>query len=121
MTGIKIGSFNVRGIRDHSKRLLIFKYLREKELDVVFLQECHSSSKDETLWNSQWGSKIYFSHGERNAKGTAVCFKKNVKLAISKTHIDTNGRMVMVEIELESQKILLANIYAPNEDDQNLL
>ena len=63
----KIISLNVRGIRDQTKRRSIFTYLKDQKAAFYFLQETHSDSNDEAMWQSEWrggrGGKILFSHG----------------------------------------------------------
>ena len=58
----KIGTFNVRGLRDQTKRSKVFNYVRSKSFDIIALQETHSTIGDKQLWTSQWGGKIYYSH-----------------------------------------------------------
>ena len=36
--GIKILTYNVRGLRDKHKRRQIFKYLHERDADIILLQ-----------------------------------------------------------------------------------
>ena len=63
MNNIKIGTFNVRGLANHSKRRKIFHFLNQREFDVVFLQETHSTKKYEKYWRSSWGAE-YIIHME---------------------------------------------------------
>ena len=67
MNTVKIGSINAWGMRDIVKRKKIFKYVRNKKLNMCFLLETHSENIDETLWSNQWGNKIFFSHGLSSA------------------------------------------------------
>ena len=55
MTKIKIMSLNVRGIADTVKRRKIFNYCRNKEMDVICLQETHSTCETHHIWRSEWG------------------------------------------------------------------
>jgi exonuclease III len=41
MSNIKIGSVNVRGLADPVKRRDVFLWLKEKDLDIVCLQDVH--------------------------------------------------------------------------------
>ena len=38
---IKILTYNVRGLKEKSKRLAIFGWLRKKKCDMILLQETH--------------------------------------------------------------------------------
>ena len=55
MSSLRVGTFNVRGIGNGMKRRKIFHFLHNKEFDIVFLQETHSSKKSECIWRSEWG------------------------------------------------------------------
>ena len=66
MTQVKIPSLNVRGLGDRIKRKKMFTFLKMKNFDIVFLQETHSSRKTAKVWQTEWGSKIVFAHGETN-------------------------------------------------------
>ena len=114
---LKILTCNVRGIANPHKRRKIFRYLHEKDIDVIFMQETHSTKNCEKRWRNEWGGRIFFDHGESNARGTAIFFKKQTQLKHLNTLRSREGRFVMVEAELEDKKFLLANIYGPNVDD----
>ena len=117
MTSIKIGTYNVRGMRDIKKRSQVYKYVREKSFDVIFLQETHSSRKDQNFWTSQWGGKVVCSHGSSNSRGTAIYFRKNLQFRLKSTYTDDNGRIALAHIELENEDLVLMSIYAPNADE----
>lgn len=44
MTNFKIGTLNLNGARDGHKRMVLFEFIRQKQIDIVFLQETHSDS-----------------------------------------------------------------------------
>ena len=47
-------------------RLKIFNYLKENLSynGFLFLQEIHSSSKDEIKWKDEFKGELFFSHGK---------------------------------------------------------
>ena len=57
MANLKIGTFNVKGLRNDSKRRKVFQHINQKNFDVICLQETHSEVADEKIWKSQWGGK----------------------------------------------------------------
>ena len=73
---------NVNRLRDAGKRREVYHYLHTKKHDIIFLQETHSSKDMENVWSSTWGSKIWFNHGETNAKGVAIMFSKKVRVIV---------------------------------------
>jgi len=58
---------------------VFFYYMKQKNHDVILLQETHSCSTDEKLWQDEWSGKIFLSHGTTNSKGVAVLFKNSLK------------------------------------------
>ena len=39
-----------------------FSYLKSQKAALFYLQET-SKKEDEKMWGSEWGGKIFFSHG----------------------------------------------------------
>uniref|UniRef100_A0A3Q3F9T3 Endonuclease/exonuclease/phosphatase domain-containing protein n=1 Tax=Labrus bergylta TaxID=56723 RepID=A0A3Q3F9T3_9LABR len=50
MRSLKIGSLNINGGRDRQKRGLISEISTQKNIDILFLQETHTTPSDETDW-----------------------------------------------------------------------
>ena len=116
MHNLKVGTINVRGIRDDSKRRNIFQYLRERQYDIIFMQELHSTKNEEIYWRAQWGGPMYFSHYKSNSRGVAILINKKSKIDVKKVGNDKEGRIVEVNVQTEQHKFHMINIYAPNED-----
>ena len=113
---LKIGSLNVRGLGNRIKRRSIFNYLRDKKLDIIFLQETHSSRKTAELWQNEWCSKWLISSGSSNAKGTAILFNPKFKCDITKVLCDHDGRYVVCNLQKNNINYTICNVYAPNDD-----
>ena len=72
MTLIKFLSLNVRGLRNHVKRMALFSYFKNQKADFYCLQETFSLKGDEVSWATEWGGKVFFSHGTEHSKGTCI-------------------------------------------------
>lgn len=48
-------SLNVRGLHQNNKRKLIFSWVKNKKVDVAFLQETYSVYELENCWRNEWG------------------------------------------------------------------
>lgn len=116
MDKIRIGSFNVNGIREGFKRRQIFRYLHEKKLDVVCLQETHCTHDVEKVWKTEWGGRIIFNNGTSQSKGVCVLFKKKLNVQVHFIHGDSEGRFLVLDVSLNNKKYTLTTIYAPNMD-----
>ena len=124
---LNVSSLNVRGLRDNTKRRNVFEWLRNKNADVVFLQETHCHlKKDETQWSKEWsGTKThnYWSLGSSRSKGVAILFSKDMcrrNITVTNVEIDPNGRSVKLILEINGNKYRLINIYAPNNEAERV-
>ena len=111
-----IASFNVNGLRQTLKRKTIFHYLKQKHYDMILLQETHSTSSDEKQWACKWGGHIPFAHGESHRNGVAIPFTKNLKVEFCSKYSDSDGRILLCNIQVKDKKITLASVYAPTKN-----
>ena len=117
MGKFKIVTLNARGLGDFRKRREVFNMCHSKGYDIIFVQETHSTKRVENLWKSEFGGKIYFSHGTSQARGVAILIRKNVNIDICDVERDADGRFLLVRTKYLENKLALINMYAPNIDD----
>ena len=117
MQDFKIMSMNTRGLRDFEKRKEVFQYIKDKEFDIILLQETHSSDEIESLWSCQWGSKIYFSNKTSNSAGVAILLNPSKNINVTNYTRDNRGWMIAIEVEISEYKWVIVNFYGPNDDD----
>ena len=86
-------------------------------IDVAFLQETHSSPVTEKWWSTTWGKKIWFSHGDTNARGVAILFSSKAQIEVHNIISSSDGRYIILYTTWNKTKVLFANIYAPNRDN----
>lgn len=113
---LRFNTFNTRGLGDRLKRKVIFSWLQEHQKGITFLQETHSTLKDEKLWCNDWGNQILFSHGTSKKGGVAILFSPDVQVDIKKCVADDEGRILLIDITVEDHDFILCNIYAPTKD-----
>ena len=80
------------------------------------LQETHSSRQTEARWKNEFGGKIWFSHGQTNARGVAILCKRELQLEVKDIMRDNDGRYIIMRAQINGEKLLIANIYGPNRD-----
>lgn len=113
-------SCNVNGVRNFEKRKKMYRHVKENlKGGIVFMQETHCVKKDEMLWQNQWGGRCINSFGSTSSKGTSILFDRNLDYKLGPKTVDTEGRYVIVEIEIEQTEIVLGCVYAPNNDNPN--
>ncbi len=111
--------FNVREIRDLSKRKALFLFCMSQKREIYFFQETHSSFKDETFWRNQWGGNILFCHGTNHSAGVLILFDRNFSGSILQSFSSSEGRWIIVVILLGDFLFILANVYGFNNHTQN--
>lgn len=115
--GIKIASFNARGLRQPNIRRQPFAYLHRHRFDIIFIQETHSCFSDNHYWADEWGGKIIYSHGTTVSKGEAIVFRPDFSFDISRTYCDDHGRCIIVDINHSGCTLTLVSVYGPNIDN----
>ena len=116
---LKIGSINIRGLGDRSKRREIFNWLKRKQMSIYFIQEAHCTDDNMHNWRAEWGYQALFSGCSSVKAGVAILFNNNFSFQISKTYADPEGRFIMCDLITNGKHVTLVNIYAPNKDDPN--
>ena len=64
----------------------------------------------------EWGGNIFFSQGDKNAKGVCILVKPKVKYDIKKILRDDQGRFICLIIEINGEMVTLCNIYPAKVD-----
>ena len=111
---------NVRGLNKTTKQRQIFRWLHQQTSDVIFLQETYSSVQTVKLWEAEWGGKMLACHGSTHSRGVMILFKPKINVSISNVIRDKNGRYIVSEAATDDVKHILVNIYAPNDQTQQI-
>ena len=114
---IHFKSQNVRGLQDNLKRRQLFHSFHLSKYNIFLLQETHSTTNCEQQWKNEWGGEIFFSHGTSNSRGVCILIKNNFSKAIHSYKSDNNGRYIILDIEINSLRLLICTIYGPNRDE----
>lgn len=117
MSEINICTMNCRGLGDYRKRRDVFHYLRKSDHHIYFLQDIHCGQGKENSFRNAWGIDILISSYRNNARGVAI-LTKGIKVNILESEIDAEGNYIIAKVIInDSLKIILVNIYGPNNDD----
>lgn len=113
---LKILTINVRGLVTPQKRNIILYELQNLNYDVIFLQETHVSNKilADRIANL-WKGTCLWSFGTNKSSGTAIFFSPKFSGRILRFLHDSDGRILSALIEINSCKLNLINLYAPND------
>ena len=47
-------TLNINGLQNDNKRLDLFEQLQNKAIDIIFLQETHTTPETSTKWEKDW-------------------------------------------------------------------
>ena len=97
----------------------MFKEIHRLKYDVMFLQEtyCKDESGNKQIWSNEWGGKMYFNCGESNARGVLILVSNKLHHRTCEIINDGEGRIIGIQMNVNEQRWLLVNLYAPNVDN----
>ena len=64
---------------------------------------------------------MFFAHGTSSSRGTLIAFREGHNYKVLSSHLNDNGRYVILKVEIQSAPFILINYYAPNEEGQQVL
>ena len=114
-------SLNVKGLNKSIKHRSTLRRIHNQNYQFSFLLETHSSKDSAITWEVEWGGKALSSHGSTNSKGVMILINPKLECKIEKVIADKDGRYIIVDIFLNQIRILLVNIYVPNDQTQQVL
>ena len=80
---------------------------------VLFLQEIHSSSKDEIKWKDKFKGEVFFWHGKTNSRGVLIGYTGKRSFIIKKKK-DENGHFLILKAIISDSVFILINLHHPN-------
>ena len=84
--------------------------------DIFCIQETHATEETIHLWTTEWGGTSVYSNGTSAARGVCILIKKETNIKVVKSKLDTEGRSVWCQLDIDGIILTLCNIYAPNAD-----
>ena len=105
------------------KELLFINFLKIKEdkrLDILFVQETHSTIDNEGDWKKEWSGDVFLSHKSFNSGGVGILFSNNFKPFSYNEEVVVEGRLLKVKTQYEDLKMFFINIYAPTKGTERL-
>jgi exonuclease III len=94
--GLAIHSFNVRGMRDASKRKKIFSYLKKRCKGIIYLQETYTIANDLIEWKKEWGQNVFLNHGTTHSCGVAILVTPGYEFKTVEMKNDEKGRYIYI-------------------------
>lgn len=113
MSNLRLGSLNINGARDHRKRAMLFELIKQKNIDVMFVQETHTDVQNENAWKMEWEGEVIMSHKTNISGGVAILLRKNIIPVSFEVENVVEGQLLKLRAEFENCIVVFINMYAP--------
>ena len=114
---IRVLSANCRGLKDKEKRYDVVNYIRDMKADITCLQDTHLTENDTSAFKNIWNGEFILHGKHHNSRGVAILFGNHIEYTILNTEKDTEGNLLIIDLQVTEIKLKLINIYGPNTDD----
>ena len=101
------------------KRRDLFHYVRNKEYNIICLQDVHINAQLEPFIKSEWGYEVFFSSFTNSSRGVMILMNNNFEYKVERVKTDKNGNYIILDIIIQGKRITLVNLYGPNQDNPN--
>ena len=100
--------------------MLNWFYKHDGSNSIIFVQESHSSAEVENKWKKRWRGDIIFSHGDTDSRGVMILLGKHLDSKELFRVISSNGRYIILGLEICGKSYILINTYAPNDENSQV-
>jgi len=121
MSEIRLATLNVNGARDIRKRALLKEIIKQKNIDVIFLQETHSDGQNATEWEREFEGISILSNNTSTSAGVAILFTKNFSPISYDFEEIVKGRLLKVRAVFENYTLVFLCVYVPTSVIERML
>ena len=109
MCDFNISTLNLNGARSDFKQAALFKLMETKRIDVVFVQETHSTTDNESDWKRAFKGEVVLSYRSSLSGGVGILF------AQSFLHFSFTVDEVIpgVLLKVKAAFVFVLNVYTP--------
>ena len=111
---IHICSLNCQGLRVKDKRHRLYLWMKYQKCNILFVQESHFTEDLEKDLNSEIKDQQYHSFGTSQSRGVSIFINNDLECKFINIFKDQEGRLLLINIEIEDSIYTLVNVYAPN-------
>lgn len=110
---VRICSWNVRGVKDPSKRQAIFSEIKLNGSKILCLQETHLERESVKVLEHKKYRIQYHSAHTSYSRGVSILIESGVVFSCRQNKTDENGRYIFLYCMIEECECVLANVYIP--------
>ena len=112
MSEFRVSTLNINGARNVKKRACLFELVKLKNINVMFIQETHSDTLNETDWRTEWEGEVILSHLSNSSGGVAILFSRDFAPMSFEVEEIMKGRLMVVRAKYELFNMVFINVYA---------
>ena len=113
MGDVRVASLNINGARDCGKRAKLYELVKQKRLDVIFVQETHSDVSNAADWAKEWEGLAFLSHNSSFSGGVAVLLSQGFNPYSYSVDEILNGRLLKVTACFKKTMFLFLFVFTP--------
>ncbi len=111
---LKVCTLNVRGMRSKVKRRRLFQWFKEKQFDIILLQETYCTLDFVNTFNRDWPGAVYHSVStSAHSSGVAILLSTRFRGSVNLVY--TCERTLILNINIDDKPISIICAYAPND------
>ena len=110
-------SANCQGLQTLEKRRDVLSFFKDKNINIICLQDTHLCEKDISEVKELWGGDCFLNGRSTNSWGVAILLKHNFEYEILDCKRDKVGNYLLLVMKLYNITINLLTIYGPNNDN----
>ena len=115
---LTIESLNCRGLGDYRKRKKIFSHFFKRQVDIILLQETHTTPSTAESYKAQWkrlsrNNVSFWNSLSSRSCGVAILFTDQTKVKILEEIKDDSGRVITLKIKCYKNIYQIQCVYAP--------
>lgn len=114
MKKLHILTVNSQGLGDKQKRGRFYLWVKQQKGNIILVQETHFTKSTVPYVKSEWKGEVIHSFGTTKSCGVAIFITNNVTCEILDTYNDEEGRIALVNLQINDIIYTIVNIYAPN-------
>ncbi len=118
LLNLSIATLNVRGLHNYTKRSNIYNWFKDKEVDIVCLQETYCTDKVVKSFNKDWSGEVFHCLSDSpHSRGVSILFRHNFEYTILNKYTSIDGRRLLINFRVNNQNCTIVNLYAPNDNE----
>ena len=116
---LRILSLNCNGLGDRLKRKRLFRHFIRRNVDVVLLQETHTTKESAAMYEAEWkrlrrNHHSVWNSGTSRSCGVAILLNNKNDIHIINSSSDDHGRVITIQTSINDDVYQFQSLYAPN-------